>query len=490
MATTDGWQATIGLEVHVQLATESKLFCRCGTGFGVEPNTQVCPICLGHPGVLPTVNEKAIALATRLGLALGCSIQSRSIFARKNYLYADLPKGYQISQYEFPIAFGGQVALDQFEPTRFVALERIHIEEDAGKLVHDVGGYTGVDYNRAGIPLVEVVTQPILTSAEEAAGFMRALREIVRFLDVSDGNMEQGSLRADANISVRRVEEQTLGTKVEVKNLNSFKFTGDAIDYEIHRQIALAQAGQRVVQETRLWDERFGQTRLMRSKESASDYRYFPEPDLPPIVLSEAQIAHQQREIGDMPLDLRARWTGEWKVTPDDAGVLSTDPRLASFYGQAVVLAGTECAQLVANWLLSELTGLANDDRIAVWEGRVSAAQLALLVCRVAEGAITHAMGKKVLASLWREGGEVDQHIKEGGFAVLRDENTLINAAMAVLDAHPDAVARFRGGHQKALGFLVGKVMAATRGQADPKSAHLIVQRLLSEEGSNRDHEK
>jgi aspartyl-tRNA(Asn)/glutamyl-tRNA(Gln) amidotransferase subunit B len=464
-----GWEAVIGLEIHVQLKTRSKLFCPCPNRFGGEANTRVCPVCLGHPGTLPVLNERAVALAVRLALALDCSLAERSIFARKNYVYPDLPKGYQISQSQRPICRGGRVSFVLDGSPRSVDLERIHLEEDAGKNLHGDDGWSRVDYNRAGTPLVEIVTGPDLRSPEEAMAFLRSLRMLVRYLEVSDGNMEEGSLRCDANVSVRRIGAAELGTKVEIKNLNSVRFVGHALHHEIERQVDLLERRRGVVQETRGWDEGARVSRAQRSKEGASDYRYFPEPDLPPLVLSPATVEEQRAALPELPHQKVERYRSQWRLSEYDARVLSASRGLAEWFEAAVAAAGPERAKGVANWTQVELLGRANEDGIPLHEGRVEPAALARVLQLIDAGTLSTKMAKRVVNEMWSGGEAPDAVVERLGLVQLSDPSRIDALVDALLDRSPEEVGQYLAGKTKLLGWFVGQLMRETRGQANPQ---------------------
>jgi aspartyl-tRNA(Asn)/glutamyl-tRNA(Gln) amidotransferase subunit B len=482
------YEPVIGLEVHAQLLTKSKAFCACSTAFGAPPNTNVCPVCLGLPGALPVLNEAVVALALRTGLALGGTVRERSTFARKNYFYPDLPKGYQISQYDEPIIGGGFLEFDapttqkgSSAPTapRRARITRVHIEEDAGKNLHDSGDRSVVDLNRAGVPLVEIVGEPDLRSGEEAAEYLRALREILLFLDVSDGNLEEGSFRCDANVSVRPVGETKLGTRVELKNINSFRFVQKAIDHEVARQCAMKDAGGSIAQETRGWDEKTGTTYSMRSKEEANDYRYFPEPDLPPIVVGEEVIARTRREPGELPRAKRARYVEAWGLPPAAAAVLTQHPRVAAFFEEATAKHGD--AVRVANFVQSEvLRDVSTSGTEACLP--VSAGQVAELLALVDAGTISGKQAKDVYARMTKGApGALSPRrvVDELGMAQVSDEATIVAACEDAIAKNPKQAEALRGGKSGLLAFFVGQVMKATKGSANPGLVNATLKRLL-----------
>jgi aspartyl-tRNA(Asn)/glutamyl-tRNA(Gln) amidotransferase subunit B len=470
------FEPVIGLEVHAQLLTQTKIFCACSTSFGARPNSNVCPVCLGLPGSLPVLNEEAVRMAVRIGLALGCNIEQRSTFARKNYFYPDLPKGYQISQFDEPLCTGGHLEVGSAEGTRRVGIVRVHMEEDAGKNLHGMGGDSVVDLNRAGTPLVEIVGAPDLRSSAEAAEDLRRLREVLMALGANDGNLEEGSFRCDANVSVRRKGETALGTRCEIKNVNSFRFVERAIDYEVGRQIALVGAGKRLAQETLRWDEPAGKTYPLRSKEEAHDYRYFPEPDLPPLVVDASFVATQKASLEELPAARRARWLAEYGLSPAAAAVLTTHPRLADFFDRAARLHGD--AVKVANFLQTEVL---RDVKTAGLDATfsVSAEQLAELLALVDEKTISGKQAKEVYAKIAGTPTSPRKAVAESGLLQLSDVGELENVCQRVLAANPKQVAGYRNGKTALLGFFVGQVMKETRGSANPALANEILVRLL-----------
>jgi len=455
------FEAVIGLEIHAQLLTASKIFCSCSTAFGAAPNTHVCPVCLGLPGPLPVLNREAVDLATRAALALGCRINESSVFARKNYFYPDLPKGYQISQYERPLATGGALT--------GVGITRVHMEEDAGKSIHegfaDSDRKTYVDFNRSGVPLIEIVTEPDLRSAADAAAFFSRLREILVWLSVNDGNMEEGSLRCDANVSVRRVGETALGTKAEVKNLNSFRFLEKALDHEIERQIEIVASGVRVVQETRLWDPAAGHTVSMRSKEEAHDYRYFPEPDLPPLTVDAARVERIRAGMPELPEARRRRFVDRYALPEYDAAQL-TQSREVSDYFEAAVAAGAS-PKVAGNWIIN------------IAGSSLPIERLAGLLALVEKNVISGSIAKTVFDTMIASGRTAEEIVAAEDLAQIDDEGQIARLVAEVLAKNASAVAQYRGGKSNAFGFLVGQVMKAAGGKANPKRVNELLKRVL-----------
>jgi aspartyl-tRNA(Asn)/glutamyl-tRNA(Gln) amidotransferase subunit B len=479
------WETVIGLETHVQLRTASKIFSGASTAFGASPNTQASVVDLALPGTLPVLNAGAVDCAIRLGLAVGATIAPRSVFARKNYFYPDLPKGYQISQYEIPVVQGGnlevQVAPRGGEPyRRGIRLTRAHLEEDAGKSLHeDYQGQSGIDLNRAGTPLLEVVTEPDMRSSAEAVAYARALHALVVWLDICDGNMQEGSFRCDANVSVRPAGAQAYGTRVEIKNLNSFRFLQQAIDHEVRRQIELIEDGGRVVQETRLYDPDRDQTRSMRSKEDAADYRYFPDPDLLPVLIDPARIAGVASSMPELPQATRARYERDFGLSPQDAAALTASRALALYF-EGVVGAGAD-SKLASNWVLGEVSAALNAQGLEdATHCPVPAATLAALIGRVADGTINHKTAKELFAALWAQPqDQVDALIDARGLRQISDTGAIERLVDEVLAAHPGPVAEFRSGKEKAFQSLVGQAMKASRGKANPQQLNEVLRRKL-----------
>jgi aspartyl-tRNA(Asn)/glutamyl-tRNA(Gln) amidotransferase subunit B len=465
------WEVVIGLEVHARLLTVSKLFCGCPTSFGAPPNTNVCPICLGFPGALPVINRRVAELAVRMALATGCTINLQSVFARKNYFYPDLPKGYQISQFDRPLATGGSVDLGN----RSIPLTRIHIEEDAGKLIHE-RDRSLVDLNRAGTPLIEIVSEPEVRSAAEAVAYFTRLRQILMYTEVCDGNMEEGSLRCDANVSVRRAGEP-LGTRAEIKNLNSFRFLSRAIEFETERQIALLEGGGKVVQETRLFDPAAGETRAMRSKEEAHDYRYFPDPDLPPLVVSTDLVEETRRSLPALPAERIRRYQSELGLTDADADVLTMTRELADYFEATAAESGN--ARSAANWVRNEVLRIVNDRRLELRDYVVTPPMLARLIRMIDSGALGGKAAKEVFEDMSSTGEDAETIVERKGLGQVSDLTAIREAARKVLDANAAQVAEYRAGKQKVFGFLVGQLMKEMRGRANAEMANQVLRELL-----------
>jgi len=482
------WEVVIGLETHAQLTTQSKIFSGAPIRFGAEPNTQACPVDLALPGVLPVMNRGAVERAIQFGLAIGATIAPRSIFARKNYFYPDLPKGYQISQYEIPVVQGGTISFivekDGKREMRTVQLTRAHLEEDAGKSLHeDYHGMTGIDLNRAGTPLLEIVTEPDMRSAAEAVAYAKALHALVTWLGVCDGNMQEGSFRCDANVSVRPVGQQEYGTRCEIKNLNSFRFLEEAINYEVRRQIELIEDGGRVVQETRLYDPDRRETRSMRSKEDAQDYRYFPDPDLPPLAISQAWIDRVREAMPELPGAMRQRFVADYGLPEYDAVVLTQSKAMAAYFEDVVAAAGREQAKPAANWLMGDVSSTLNREGVDIADAPVGATQLALLLKRIADGTISNKIAKEVFGAMWEAKSDAadlaDQIIESKGLKQISDSGALEKIVDEVLAANEKSVAEFRAGKEKAFNALIGQAMKASRGKANPAQlTELLKQKL------------
>jgi len=479
------WEVVIGLETHAQLSTASKIFSGASTAFGAAPNTQACTVDLALPGVLPVLNKGAVERAIRFGLAIGSQIAPQSIFARKNYFYPDLPKGYQISQYEIPVVQGGSMSFvvtpKKGEPyLKSVRLTRAHLEEDAGKSLHeDYHGMTGIDLNRAGTPLLEIVSEPDMRSAAEAVAYAKALHTLVVWLGICDGNMQEGSFRCDANVSVRRLGETRLGTRTEIKNLNSFRFLQQAIDFEVQRQIELIEEGGTVVQETRLYDPERNETRTMRTKEEAMDYRYFPDPDLLPLAIDKSWIEAIAREMPELPAAMRERFVRDYGLPEYDASVLTASKAMASYF--EAVAAVVSDRKVAANWLMGEVAAALNAEQLDIDAAPVKPGQLAGLIGRILDGTINNKTAKEVFAALWkREGDSADAIIEARGLKQISDAGAIEKLIDEVLAANPGPIAEFRAGKEKAFNSLVGQAMKATKGKANPQQVNEILRRKLS----------
>jgi aspartyl-tRNA(Asn)/glutamyl-tRNA(Gln) amidotransferase subunit B len=475
------FEPVIGLEIHAQLLTATKIFCGCPTSFGARPNAQVCPVCLGLPGALPVLNERAVDHAVTAALALGCDVQERSVFARKNYFYPDLPKGYQISQYELPLAQGGGLAIDLDEGSRFVRLTRIHLEEDAGKSLHegfpDSDRKTHLDFNRSGVPLIEIVTEPDMRSSTEAAAFFERLRQVLVWLGINDGNMEEGSLRCDANVSVRPRGSDVFGTKTEVKNVNSFRYMQKAIDYEIGRHVDIIERGGRVVQETRLFDAAQGRTYGMRSKEEAHDYRYFPEPDLPPVVVTSERRQRLRERLPELPEARQARFEREFALPEYDARLLTQSRELADYFEAAARASGAPKA--ASNWVMGEVLRTMKERGWSIGEMPVQATALAGLIGLVERGSISSTVAKDVFSTMVLTGRSAEAIVAADGLAQVSDSTALEPYVRSVVQQHPDVVADVRTGKDRKLQFLVGQVMKALGGKADPKVVTALLRKAI-----------
>ena len=471
------WECVIGLEAHVQLSTETKLFSRASTSFGEEPNTNVNLVDCGLPGVLPTVNKNAFYKAIRFGLAVDADINQTSLFDRKNYFYPDLPKGYQITQMELPIVSGGKVEIEIEGAKKIINLTRAHLEEDAGKSIHEGMAGTGVDLNRAGTPLLEIVSEPEISSAKEAVAYMKALHQIVTFLDVSDGNMSQGSLRCDANVSVRKKGDKKLGTRTEIKNINSFRFIEKAINYEIERQIDVIESGESVTQETRLYDSIKNETRPMRSKEFANDYRYFPDPDLLPVMISDEEIEEIKATFPEMPKDKFIRYQSEFKIPENDAQIISSSKNLATFFEEC--MENVKDAKLLSNIMIGDISSLLNKENIEITDSKLSTKNVSELVNLVTEGVISGKIAKTVLEETWDSGLSPIEIVESSGLKQIDDDDEIERIIDHIISEHPDQVTAYKGGKDKLFGFFVGQIMKATQGKANPASANKILKDKL-----------
>jgi aspartyl-tRNA(Asn)/glutamyl-tRNA(Gln) amidotransferase subunit B len=479
--TQHNWEVVIGLETHAQLTTQSKIFSSASTAFGAEPNTQACAVDLGFPGVLPVPNQAAVERAIRFGLAVGAHIAPTSIFARKNYFYPDLPKGYQISQMEIPVVQGGALRIQTKSGEKVVHLTRAHLEEDAGKSLHeDFQGQSGIDLNRAGTPLLEIVTEPEMRSSEEAVAYARALHALVRWIEICDGNMQEGSFRCDANVSVRPMGQKEFGTRCEIKNLNSFRFLERAIEYEIKRQIELIEDGGRVVQETRLYDPDRDETRSMRSKEDAHDYRYFPDPDLPPLCISEAWIAEVAAAMPELPEARKQRYISDLGLSEYDAGLLTATREAGEYFEAVHAAANGVDAKLCANWVNGELTAALNRSGLDLTNTKVDPKQLAGLLVRLADSTISGKIAKELFEILWSEGGDADALIESRGLRQISDSGALEAVLKDLIAQHPAQVEEYRGGKEKVFGFFVGQAMKATQGKANPAQLNALLKALLT----------
>ena len=472
------WETVIGLEIHVQLSTNSKLFSGGSTGFGAEPNTHVDLIDMGLPGVLPVANREAFYKAIRFGLATNAEINQTSSFDRKNYFYPDLPKGYQITQMAMPIVGKGSIKIDVDGSEKIINITRAHLEEDAGKSIHDLfDGETGVDLNRAGTPLLEIVSEPEISNAKEAVAYFKAVRQLVTFLDICDGNMAQGSMRCDVNVSIKKQEDEQLGTRAEIKNINSFKFIERAINFEIERQIRIIESGESVVQETRLYDSVKNETRSMRSKEEANDYRYFPCPDLLPVVISDNEFNDIKNNLPELPDEKEKRYMSESNLEEAEAKIISSSKTMANMFEDAC--SKTDDSKLVANWLVGDVSALLNKDNIDIEESKLSSNNFATLIERISDKTISGKIAKSVLEEVWESGHDVDNIIKDKGLVQIQDESVLEEIAQKIINDNPSQVGAYKGGKDKLFGFFVGQVMKETQGKANPKSVNDILKNLL-----------
>jgi aspartyl-tRNA(Asn)/glutamyl-tRNA(Gln) amidotransferase subunit B len=478
------WETVIGLEIHAQLATASKIFSGSSTAYGAPPNAQADLVDLGYPGVLPVLNGAAVRMAVKFGLAIAAQVAQHSVFARKNYFYPDLPKGYQISQYELPIVAQGELHIVLEDGTRKrVGITRAHLEEDAGKSLHEgLGNQTGIDLNRAGTPLLEIVSEPDLRSAKEAIAYMKKIHTLVRYLEICDGNMQEGSFRCDANVSVRRAGSSQLGTRAEIKNLNSFRFVEKAINYEVARQIDVLESGGKVVQETRLYDADKGETRSMRTKEEANDYRYFPDPDLLPLAISSEFIQEVRKTLPELPDEKAARLVTQYGLSAYDAGVLSASRELAAYYEEGVGVFPSE-PKLAANWVMGELAAALNRDGLEIGASRLSAAQLSGLLQRIADATISGKIAKEVFEAMWGSGRDADAIIEEKGLKQITDGAAIERVIDEVIARNPGQLADYRAGKDKLFGFFVGQAMKATQGKANPAQLNALLKKKLGPSG-------
>ena len=478
------YEPVIGLEVHAQLLTDAKIFCGCSTKFGATPNTHTCPVCLGMPGVLPVLNKKVVEFMMKMALATNCRINPECSFARKNYFYPDLPKGYQISQYAQPPAEHGWVEVEINGGKKRIGITRIHMEEDAGKLMHDeYNPVSHVDLNRTGVPLIEIVSEPDIRSAEEAAAYLRRLHETLVYLEICDGNMEEGSFRCDANVSLRPWGTETFGTRTELKNMNSFRNVQRAIEYEIKRQAYVLDAGGAVVQETRLWDDTAGVTHSMRSKEEAHDYRYFPDPDLVPVVIEDTWIEAVRNTLPELPLEKRERFVREYQIPAYDAGVLTSTPATASFYEATVASFPTmkpTLAKAASNWITGDLMKMLNEDKKDFTASPIRPPAIAELIKFIDVGTISGKMAKEVIEEMYRTGKAPGAIIKEKGLVQITDEGALSETIAEIIGKNPAQVAQYRAGKEKVFGFFVGQVMKATQGKANPQVINDLLKKMLA----------
>jgi aspartyl-tRNA(Asn)/glutamyl-tRNA(Gln) amidotransferase subunit B len=474
------WETVIGLEIHAQLATRSKIFSGASTAYGAEPNSQACLVDLGYPGVLPVLNVQAVKMAVAFGLATGSTIAARSVFARKNYFYPDLPKGYQISQYELPVVHDGRIEI-RFDDggRKSIGITRAHLEEDAGKSLHeDFQGHTGIDLNRAGTPLLEIVSEPDLRSAKEAVAYMKAIHQLVRYLGICDGNMQEGSFRCDANVSVRPLGRHKLGTRAEIKNLNSFRFVERAILFEVRRQIDILESGGSVVQETRLYDPDRDETRPMRSKEEANDYRYFPDPDLLPLEIEHEQVEEVRAGLPELPWQKRERFMDDYGLSEYDAGVLSASRAAADYFER--VAAGLADRKLAANWVMGELAGALNKAGLDIADSPIAAADLLGLLRRIEDATISGKIAKEVFEAMWAGEGDADAVIEARGLRQITDAGSLEVVLREVIASNPQQLEQYRAGKEKVFGFFVGQVMKATGGKANPALVNELLKKLLA----------
>ena len=473
------WETVIGLETHVQLSTKTKLFSRASTAFGASPNTNVNLIDCGLPGVLPSVNKEAFYKAIRFGMAIGAHVNQTSIFDRKNYFYADLPKGYQITQMDLPIVLGGSIKILTDDSSKTINITRAHLEEDAGKSIHDeFDGFSAIDLNRAGTPLLEIVSEPEISSAKEAVAYMKAMHQLVTYLDVSDGNMAQGSLRCDANVSIRKSGDSELGTRTEIKNINSFKFIEKAINFEIERQIKVLESGEKVTQETRLYDSVKDETRPMRSKEFANDYRYFPEPDLLPVVISNEEMQKIKDEFPELPTEKEIRYQKEYGLSSYDAQIIASSKSMADFFESS--LTGVKNYSLLANWLIGEISAYLNKELIEIHESKLSSENIAMLINRIDDQTISGKIGKSIFEEMCNNGSSPDQIIESKGLKQITDDDSIEKVVDEVIENNSDQVQGYKNGKEKLFGFFVGQVMKKTQGKANPQTVNKILKEKLT----------
>ncbi|MDM8565574.1 Asp-tRNA(Asn)/Glu-tRNA(Gln) amidotransferase subunit GatB [Candidatus Halobeggiatoa sp. HSG11] len=474
------WEVVIGLEIHAQLATKSKIFSGAATAYGAEPNTQACTVDLGMPGVLPVINSEAVRMAAKFGLAIGAEVAQRSVFARKNYFYPDLPKGYQISQFELPVVKQGQVQVEVDGEEKTIGITRAHLEEDAGKSSHgDFQGLTGIDLNRAGTPLLEIVSEPDMRSPKEAIAYMKKIHSLVRYLEICDGNMQEGSFRCDANISLRPKGQQELGTRTELKNLNSFRFVERALNLEIERQIDVLESDNKVVQETRLYDSDKNETRSMRSKEEANDYRYFHDPDLLPLIIEPEFLEQVTTTLPELPDAKTQRFVNQYNLSSYDASSLTSSRELADYFEQVVEKSGSE-AKLCANWVIGDLSAFLNKNNLDITESKVESGKLAGMLQRISDNTISGKIAKKVFSAMWDSGDDADVIIDKKGLKQVTDSGAIEKIIDEVINNNPKQLEEYRGGKEKVFGFFVGQVMKASKGKANPKQVNeLLKQKLI-----------
>jgi len=473
------WEAVIGLEIHTQLATKSKIFSGSSTAYGAEPNTQANAVDLGLPGVLPVLNEEAVRMAAKFGLAIGAKVAEHSVFARKNYFYPDLPKGYQISQYELPIVLAGKLEITMDDgSSKVVGITRAHLEEDAGKSLHeDFHGMTGIDLNRAGTPLLEIVSEPDMRSAQEAVAYMKKLHSLVRYLEICDGNMQEGSFRCDANVSVRPKGQTEFGTRTELKNINSFRFVERAINIEIERQIDVIESGGKIVQETRLYDADKNETRSMRTKEEANDYRYFPDPDLLPVVIDEHFLNEVRKTLPELPDEKKLRFESHYGLNSTDASMLTVSREMADYFETASTV--SDSPKLAANWIMGELLGALNKNNVEISDSPVSAEMLGGMIKRIEDNTISGKIAKQVFEAMWRGEGDADAVIEKQGLKQITDTGAIEGIIDDIIAKNPEQVEQYRSGKDKVFGFFVGQVMKASKGKANPQQVNELLKDKL-----------